>query len=696
MEKICNGIWKITLGEPEKFTPMKLMNFNCNKEKLNHFTYCENFIFGKEEFKDIKYKKTKRGISFELPIDVSEDIYGFGLQFHSFNQSGRKRYLRVNSDPVADTGESHAPVPFYVSTKGYGLFVDTFRYASFYMGTSAHNGASKEMKESKKVHEEFSENALYALKKAKEPRMIIVDIPVANGVDLYFFAGPDIKTAVMRYNLFSGGGCLPPMWGLGMWYRAYGGSNQNHILKLASDFRKDGMPMDVIGLEPGWHTHSYSCSYKWNDELFKNHQEMIDILNELGYKINLWEHVFVHPSADIYDDLVELSGNYEVWNGLVPDFSIAKAKNIFKKHHKEKFVDNGIMGFKLDECDNSDYNPSCWSFPNCAEFPSGMDGEQMHSAIGLLYQEAIFEAFKESNKRTLSQVRSSWALASSLPFVLYSDLYDHKEFIRGIVNSGFSGLLWAPEVRGCENTDDLIRRLQTVVFSHHALLNCWRIPNPPWIQVNTEKNLKGEIQENSKCIAEICKKYFELRMSLIPYFYSAFAKYFLTGLPPIRALVMDFENDVNTRLIDDQYMFGENLLVCPMTLKDGNHRSIYLPNGIWYDFWTNEKHEGGKRFEFSADIDKIPVFVKDNSIIPFAKPVQFINTYTVFELNINCYGNGRKEFDLYEDDGISFDYENGVYKFIKLYANEKDEYGMIETGNCACHRYVIDKWNFIL
>ena len=302
-------------------------------------------------------------------------------------QLGRKRYIKVNSDPKMDTGESHAPVPFYVSTAGYGLFVDTYRYATFYMGTSAEKGASAYKKEVNQPHKEFSESALYAFKRASEERKVIIEIPSESGIDLYFFAG-DIKTAVQRYNLFSGGGCAVPMWGLGMWYRVYGGSDQEHVKKLASQFREEKMPIDVLGLEPGWHSHSYSCTYEWSN-LFPEPQDLIDELTQSNYHINLWEHAFVYPAAKIYDKLVPYSGDYEVWNGLVPDFSMKETCKIFGDWHEKELIDKGITGFKLDECDNSDYNPSCWSFPDSTEFPGGMDGEQMHNAIGLLYQHML-------------------------------------------------------------------------------------------------------------------------------------------------------------------------------------------------------------------------------------------------------------------------------------------------------------------
>ena len=504
-------------------------------------------------------------------------------------------------------------------------------------------------------HEEFSEAAIYALKRAKEERKVIIDIPAAEGVELYLFEG-NIPEVVQRYNLFSGGGCVPPMWGLGMWYRIYGGSDEKTLEKLAEQFREEKIPMDVLGLEPGWHSHSYSCTYKWS-YLFPHPDEMIEKMSEQGYKLNLWEHLYVYPKAPFYKELMPYSGDYEVWNGLVPDFATKEASKLFENYHRDTFVKKGIAGFKLDECDNSDYNPSNWAFPDSTEFPSGMDGEQMHLAIGTLYQNLIYRIYRQENRRTYSQVRSSGALAAPLPFVLYSDLYDHKQFIRGVVNSGFSGLLWCPEVRDCANGDDLLRRLQTVVFSAHALINSWRIPSPPWKQTDIDKNLAGETMDTATYYTEECRKMFALRMSLLPYLYSAFVEYSHTGKPPIRALVLDYPEDSEARMVDDEYLFGDSMLVCPLTYEDGTSRKVYLPQGRWYNFFTGEEAEGGQTFEIHAAYDEIPVFVKDGAMIPVAKPVQHIDKDTVFELTVKMFGEADGRFVLYEDDFDTFAYE---------------------------------------
>ena len=709
LERIAKGIWKGRIGTPEPYTPVALRQFPIQEEALELLQEPEL-----PEVADyITSRSDHRGLQITLPMDSDEDIYGFGLQLRSMNQAGRKRLLRVNSDPVADTGEGHAPVPFYVSTAGYGLFVDTFRHVEFYMGTSLEKGRSSHRKEVNQAHEEFSESALYALKRNVERRSIIIDLKAVEGVEFYLFAG-NVKEVVQRYNLFSGGGCLPPMWGLGVWYRSFGGSGQEEVCRLAEAFRKEKMPMDVLGLEPGWHSHSYSCSYQWSC-LFPEPEEMVGELAERGYKVNLWEHLFVYPAAPFYQELLPYAGEYEVWNGLVPDFGTKEAVDIFSDYHREEFVRKGIQGFKLDECDNSDLNPSNWSFPDTARFPSGMDGEQMHGAMGGMYQKLIYDVFRGEDKRTYSQVRSSGAMAAPLPFVLYSDLYDHKQFIRGMVTSGFSGLLWAPEVRDCRNGRDLLRRMETIMFSVHAVYNCWRIPNPPWKQVDIGKNLAGELMEDADYYTEVCRKYHEIRMSLLPYLYSAFVKYRNEGIPPVRALVFDYGKDLQARNVDDEYLFGDSLLVAPMTIEDGVERRVYLPEGKWHEFWERDLKvceisgtegegavlkngvsdcdaskrsarngkilEGGKTYLVHADYDRIPVFVRDGSILPLADPVEYITPDTVFTIRPRIYGDGQNGCMLYEDDFESFAYEKGRQNCVRLWAEEDGRIQAERTGS---------------
>ncbi|HEY5586396.1 MAG TPA: TIM-barrel domain-containing protein [Ruminiclostridium sp.] len=683
IELVAPGIWRFRMGMPEGITPLSILENKMKMEELTRLPEINAEPFNSEE---LHFELTTRGCLVELPLSAKDRIYGLGLQLKSHNQTGKKKIMRTNSDPVADTGDSHAPVPFYVSTAGYGVLVDTARYVSFHCGTHSKTGKGAMKDRGGQIANNTSD--LYAMDKPSDERNMIIEIPSVKGVDIFIFGGPTMKDVVQRYNLFSGGGCLPPYWGLGVWYRTCGSANAEEMVKLAKDLRDAQIPCDVFGLEPGWQSHSYSCSYKWNPERINNPQLLTESLNNMNYKINLWEHVFVHPTAAIYEEMKENSADYEVWGGLVPDLSKQEARNIFSKHHKKEFIQKGISGFKLDECDSSDYCGSQWSFPDFTQFPSGMDGEQMHSLLGILYQKTLMEAFQQENKRTYCQVRSSHALAAPYPFVLYSDLYDHRDFVRGVVNMGFTGLLWSPEVRQCDSVEELVRRIQTVVFSPQALINAWMIPNPPWLQYDFDKNTRGEFLDNKEEVQEICKKLFELRTSLIPYLYSSFVKYHLEGIPPFRALVMDWPEDENVFDIDDEYMMGDSMLIAPIfTGQTG--RKVYLPEGGWYCFWTHEWYEGGRYYEIKAELEIIPVYIKEGSLLPLAKSVEYVEKDTCFEITIYAFGEICREIILYEDDGETFDFDKGSYNRVSItYSEDK---GIIEerSGNYSGIRYKI-------
>jgi alpha-D-xyloside xylohydrolase len=565
---------KITFGIPEKIVPSQFCpNFSYKETPI---TYDESLF---------TFKTTSRGCVLELPLQEDEQVFGFGLQLKGFNHKNHKLVLRANSDPVAYTGDSHAPVPFFVTNKGYGIYFDTARYIEVCCGY----GKNKNRLPVEDNTIIATAEDLYRKNGLKETTTMAVEIPVAKGIDIYLIEGDTITDIVAQYNMLSGGGCKVPDWGLGILYRCYAKNTDKQVMEMADYFREKNIPCDILGLEPGWQSSSYSCSYVWDNERFPNYQEMLTYLQQRGYHINLWEHAFVNATSPIYKALHDYSGDYEVWKGIIPDFGTSQAKDIFAKYHHDYLVEKGIDGFKLDECDNSDFVHD-WSFPNCVAFPSGMDGEQYHQMFGTLYMQAILQAL--DGRETYSQVRNAGALAASYPFVLYSDLYDHKDFIRGVVNAGFSGLLWCPEVRYAKSKADFIRRIQTTVFSAQCQINGWNSAEAAWLKWDCE---------------DVIKKWFEIRKSLLPRLTEAFQHYQVSGVPPIRALVMDYNSDETTYFIDDEYLFCKDLLVAPMTEEDENTRRIYLPEGNWIDFWTGEKVESGW---FKVETENLPVYQK--------------------------------------------------------------------------------------
>jgi alpha-D-xyloside xylohydrolase len=606
----------------------------------------------------------------QLPLRPGEQVYGLGLQFMSFAHRGKKKVTRVNADPKMDTGDSHAPVPFYVTTEGIGVLIDTARYASFYFG----NARPKPTHAAAEITPNNPDpNYTHNLQDG-DAGAITVDVPNAAGVDVYLFAGPDMMNAVRRYNVFSGGGHVPPEWGLGFWYRPESRATQQSVLTLAKEFRDRKIPCDVLGLEAGWQTHAYSCTFVWNKDRFPDPAAFVRSAADLQYKVNLWEHAFTHPTSPLFPQIAPNSGSFGVWGGLVPDFAGKEAREAFGAFHGKTLIDLGVSGFKIDECDNSDYTGG-WSFPECSSFPSGVDGEQMHNVFGLRYQMAIWDQFRQRRQSTYCLVRSSGALATPYPFVLYSDLYNHRDFIRALVNSGFSGLLWCPEVRDATSTEDLIRRLQSVVFSPLAMVNGWYIKNPPWKQLNRKKNNTDQLLDGWESLEERCREIIGWRMQLVPYLTAAFQRYADDGTPPFRALVLDAPQQKRLHGVDDQYMVGDRMMVAPMFAGEASRR-VVLPDGGWHDFWTGEALEGGAELTVPASTERIPVYVKSGSIVPWASVGLFAGAPETRHLTARVYGDGSLPFAMQSgDDTLRLSWRNA--------------HGSVE-GKLG--RYVVDAW----
>ncbi len=685
-ESLLPGIWRLRFGQPEAITPVTTRRYQPARDALARLTAVNTPPVPPSS---IQASKNPRGFKVTLPLEPGEMVYGLGLQFHSFLQRGLKKKLRVNADPSADLGDSHAPVPFYVSAHGYGVLIDSARYVNIYCGNKVKKGVAAPSSESLNSGALSQLPESYGRYHLDQPSEVLVEIPDAKGVDMYLFAGPHMREAVQRYNLFSGGGSLPPRWGLGFWYRCYGKFAQDEVLALAAELRQSEIPCDVLGLEPGWQSHSYSCSFVWSDK-FPNPPAMISQLRTSGYHVNLWEHAFTHPTSPLHSPLVPYSGDYEVWDGLVPDFLGEQARRLFGDYHGRELIARGISGFKLDECDNSDYTGN-WSWPELSAFPSGADGEQMHSLFGLRYQDTIQQSFERAQIRTLGLVRSSQALASPYPYALYSDTYDHKQFVRTLLNAGFSGLLWCPEVRDAHDAEDLIRRLQSVIFSPVAMVNAWYIKHPPWKQVDRESNNANHFAPGWQELEATCKSLINLRMQLIPYLYAAFVRYRLEGIPPFRALVLDYPADSRTWIIDDQYLMGEDLLVAPVIAGERT-REVYLPQGGWVNFWTGEKYSGESKVVVAPPLDQIPLFVKQGALLPLARVTLNTRDPAAFQLTVRKYGNACHPCVLYEDDGSV---EPQFTRLTVEWTSSENAGTVTRSGPKASAAYTVEKWESI-
>jgi alpha-glucosidase (family GH31 glycosyl hydrolase) len=651
------GIWKAEAGNPEAFDLLRTAG-------------AIPYHAGLAEMGDTGFPLSKPEITatvvdgktyLRFPLDKNEQLYGFGLNFQTVHQRGKVLTLHVDNYAGKDDGHTHCPTPFYVSSKGYGVFINSARYIKVYAGTAV-------SRDSKIPAEILDRNTDKNWKSHPYSDAVEMLVP-AEGAEIYIIGGPTTMDAIRRYNLLNGGGCLPPRWGLGFTQRMQRLTDANGVAAEAKAFEEKGYPLDFIGLEPGWQSKAYPCTFEWDKTRFPDAKGLVQDMLKKGVRINLWTNPYISPDAPVYAAIKPYTANYTVWNGAVADISMPQARSIFFGGLEKNKIDIGVSGYKIDEVDGGD----TYLWPDVALFPSGHSAEQMRQTYGLMMQRYTTELYHQRNQRTYGLVRASNGGGSSFPYVIYNDYYDHRDFITALINSGFAGVLWTPEVRASKTAEEWLRRFQSNIFSPMAMINAWSSGTKPWTFPE---------------VAEQVKQLANLRMQMMPYWYSEFAKYHFKGIPPFRAMELEpgfmdvqvakegtkgkvnleenpYEN-ASVKEVKDQYMAGENLLVAPVFTGETS-RKVILPKGKWFDFYTGKFAGDGEVITVTPGLDKIPVYVKDGGIIPLMPA--FLHAPKAgrkVDIEVRYYGDKPGTYSLYDDDGETFNYEKGEYSFREI------------------------------
>lgn len=662
-QEVLPGVWKTVCGTPDEYTLLSVSDCNPNKEGLSRLPSVTLPVQAHE----VKSTFSDGKVFLQFPLLRGEQLYGFGLQFKGVQQRGKIFELHVDHYGGKDNGRTHAPVPFYVSSEGYGVLINSARYMTVYAGS----GARKDSPNAPEVRDRNTDKRW-----SSRPYSDAVSVVVpSKGVEIYLFAGPTMMDVVRRYNLMCGGGPLPPRWGLGFTQRTKTLFTASDVIKEVDAFEEKGFPLDFVGLEPGWQSKAYPCTFEWDKGRYPDPASFIQSLNERHVKVNLWTNPYVSPESKIYQSIYPWTGSHTVWCGIVPDFATEQARKIWGDKLDEEHLSIGVGGYKIDEIDGYDH----YLWPDVATFPSGRSAEQMRQTYGLWVQRITTDLFHKRNQRTYGLVRGSNAGGTSFPYVIYNDYYSHQDFITALINSGFCGVLWTPEVRNSKTAEEWVRRFQTVVFSPMAMINAWSSGTKPWSYPE---------------VAPIIKEYAMLRMRMLPYWYTTFAQYHFDGIPPFRALCLDdlssgigmatetlTNNDLNdnpylekiTREIKDEYLAGDALLVAPLFVGE-TEREVVLPPGKWYDFYTGAYVGNGEVIKVSPGLERIPVFVRDGAIIPMMEPrLHAPQKGEKVNMEMRCYGTADGVLRLYDDDGETYNYEKGeyVWREVKVIRNKK-------------------------
>ncbi len=621
----------------------------------------------KEVVKDatLEFDKKLYRTRLHMNFDEDEAIYGLGQHEEGYlNLRGTTQYVHQANMKIS--------IPFITSSKGYGILVDTYSPMIFNdtrYGTYIYTEADFEM-------------------------------------DYYFMNGGNIDGVVACYRMLTGKASMLPKWAFGFIQSQERYETAQEIESVVDEYRKRGIGLDCIVLD--WHSWEKGLwgQKTFDNERFPDPSKMMENLHNknVTLMISLW------PNMN------ENSDNYKEFKGkrlLLPSSSIY---NAYDKEARDLYWDQanrGLFTHGIDAwwCDSNEPFTPEWSYKQKPE-PSKMYHEfyetsskyipaEYSNSYGLMHSLTMYEGQRQvtDEKRVVNLTRNGYTGQQRYGTILWSgdiaaswDTY--KKQIAAGLNMSVCGLpYWTLDIgaffvkKGVQwfwdgeyedGYDDLgYRELFTRWFQFGSFLPVFR---------SHGTDIRRELWnfgESGTMFYDSMLKFNQLRYKLMPYIYSLAGKVWKDDYTILRLLAFDFAEDKKAREIEDQYMFGDSIMVCPVTkpmyyeagskaIEDGDKtREVYLPAGIgWYDFWTGKYYQGGQTIIADAPIDKIPLYVKEGSIIPTSDAVQHVNENPEAPLHIHIYSGQDGEFELYEDEGNGYKYEDGQYAVRKMIWNE--------------------------
>ena len=517
----------------------------------------------------------------QLNLGVGENIYGLGERFTPYVKNGQV-VDSWNKDGGTSSEQAYKNIPFYLSSKGYGVLVNHPENVSFEVGSEA---VSKT---------QFS-----------------VEGEV---IEYYIINGSSLKEVLSNYTQLTGTPALPPAWSYGLWLTTsftteYNEETVNHFV--------DGMaereiPLSVFHFDCFWMKEFEWCGFDWDREAFPEPEAMIKRLKEKGLKISLWINPYIAEKSSVFDEAAEngyllRKQNGDVWQsdlwqagmGIV-DFTNPAACDWFRVKLKV-LLDMGVDSFKTDFGER---------IPTDVVYFDGSNSKRMHNFYAYQYNQVVFDLLKEEKgvQEAVVFARSATVGGQKFPVHWGGDCnatYESMaESLRGGLSLSLSGFgYWSHDIGGFENTasPDLFKRwLAFGLLSSHSRLHGSSSYRVPWLFDDEA--------------VEVTKHFSKLKNSLMPYLYSVSVENNQTGIPVMRPMILEFSGDTNTHVLDRQYMLGDRLLVAPIMNEDGLG-DCYLPRGRWTHLLTKEVVEGGSWLRGKYDYMSLPLYVRENSIL---------------------------------------------------------------------------------
>lgn len=646
-------------------------SFAVKLSDLDENILSEDLKVSVEEIKIVKKKLWEQG------------IYGNGEKYTWLNQLGGKT-VNYNSDVILHhqihhpmVQEMHTAIPFYIGAsphKSYGLYFDNSCRTTF----------------------DFAKS---------DPGIISFQADGGN-LDYYFISGSTIADIVKGYSRLTGSPPLPRKKFLGYHQSRYSYKTREELLAVAEGLRRHDLPCDVLYLDI-----DYMEAFKVftvSNERFGDFKEVLQKLKEMGFAVVVIidPGIKVEAGYRVYEEGIEKdcfvkTPSGEVYQGEVwpkpaafPDFLRREVREWWGEFHRE-LLDCGVEGIWNDMNEPSDFSQKSGTLPDDAVHRSDDGTEvphaEVHNIYALLQTRATREALEKIQPEERAFVLTRAAFAGSQRYSALwtgdnSSLWEHMECsIPMILNLGLSGYSFVGAdvggFRGDCSGELLARWTQLGVFypyfRNHSEIGSAR--QEPW-------EFSGEV-------LEIVRKYIRLRYQLITYFYNLMRENTLTGAPVVRPLLYHNQDDLNTYHINDQFLLGKGVMVCPVLRPGIKHRLIYLPEGIWYDYWSGARINGGSYITRETPLDLLPLYIKAGTILPLDETGFNGKTEeSAQSLTIHCYSGADGHFRLYLDDGFSKKYRQGEYSEVEITMKE-DPDGPLTEINVLKEGYPIPELN---
>ncbi|WP_286755152.1 glycoside hydrolase family 31 protein [Roseivirga sp. UBA838] len=589
-------------------------------------------------------------------LSPNEVFLGLGEKGGGLNRRGSS-FVNWNSDAFAfgnDTDPLYLSAPFYIGIREgqpYGIFFDNTHKTHFNFGASNNNRFSYFGAE-------------------------------AGDLNYYFIQGDTVLEVIQEYARLTGTSQLPPKWSLGFQQCRYSYYPDHEVYTVADTFRKKRIPADVIYLDI--HYMEDYKAFTFDKNRFPDPKRLIEKLEAQGFKVVviLDPGIATQPGYGTYDRGVEKDifvkypdgSRFEasVWpgNSHFTDFTAKEGRDWWADELKF-YTDKGLEGFWNDMNE-----PACWGqdIPNLIEFDyegQTASHKKARNIYGFQMVRATFEGAKKqlNNKRPFTLTRAGFAGVQRYSAVWTGDnVAGDEDMLLGVrlVNSlGMTGI----PVSGYD-VGGFVGESAPALFARWLAVATFA----PFFRVHSMVNVRdSEPWAYGEEVEEISRNYINLRYQLMPYLYSLFFEAHHKGNPINRSLAVDYYNDQNIYQgnAQNEFTLGQWLLVCPTTTTQ-EYSKIYLPQGKWYNFFTDELHEGGCHILVETQMEDLPVFAKEGAIIPLQNVVQTTQEKTDGILKLHLYfGEVETHQTYYEDDGSTYNFEQGQYCKREIYFNGK-------------------------